>query len=94
MIDKKKLFIFIQRILETGSETKSRQALEQLEKVLKEQGAPKNFLYIVSTVRDSCGYAKEIAKNEMFDEDKVKIAEERERQRRINEELARRQGRC
>lgn len=84
-MDEKKLMIFLQKILENGSDLKSAHALQQLREILTEQKVSKQLISLVDTAIDSIPEAKEIAQNQMISKEDIAIVKQRAEARKDRE---------
>lgn len=84
-MDEKKLMIFLQKILENGSNMKSTHALQQLREILIEQKVSEQFILLVNTTIDSLPEAKEIARSQMISKENIEIAKQRADARKYRE---------
>lgn len=84
-MDEKKLMIFLQKILENGSNMKSTHALQQLREILTEQKVSEQLISLVNTTIDSLPEAKEIARSQMMSKENIAIAKQRADARKYRE---------
>ena len=84
-MDEKKLMIFLQKILENGSEAKSTRSLQQLKEILEEQKVPAQLIALVDTAISSLPEAKEMAQTQMISKKNIEIAKQRADARKIRE---------
>lgn len=86
VMDERKLMIFLQKILENGSNIKSAHALQQLKEILIEQKISDQLIMLVNTTIDSLPEAKEIARSQMMSMENIAIAKQRADARKYREE--------
>ena len=88
-------FAFIKRILENGSNEKSRLSLEQFKRILELQGAENKYIESIDIAVNAIPESKELAKSRIsINANDLKIAEERARVRKQREEMASHYSRC
>lgn len=93
-MNKAKLLLFIKRILENGSNTKSSVSLYQLKTILETQHADAELIKLVDQTMNSIPEAKDAVKEINFSEKDLQTAIERAKERIRREESMRRDGRC
>ena len=93
-MNKEALLVFMQRILENGSNEKSILALQQLRAILQAQNTDPSLIALVNSTLLGIPEAKEAAKEPLLTEMSLRIALKRAEDRRRREEAAARQGRC
>jgi len=84
-MDEKKFMIFLQKILENGSNIRSNHELRQLKRILEEQKASSHIIAMLDAIIESLPEAKEIAKTQMMNAESIKIAKQRADARKIRE---------
>jgi hypothetical protein len=93
-MDTKTLLAFTRRILSSSSTEKATISLNQLQRLLEEQGAPKSHILLLQKVMLSVPEMKQQAQNGTLSEADIEIAYRRARERIAREEAAMRYGRC
>ena len=88
------LILFMKRILECGSDTKSEVSLNQLKKILEVQNADSELISLVTKTIDGLPEAKKAAKEVVFTEESLKIALRRAEDRKRREAEMASRGRC
>ncbi len=91
---KDSLILFMKRILENGSESKSCISLNQLKEILETQNADKALVDLVRQTLLSLPEAKAAAKESTFSEESLQIAIRRTKERKRREAEMANRGRC
>ena len=87
------LILFIERILQSGSEQKAFGALHELHEILTRQNADNGLISLVKQTMDNVSDAREAAKTELT-ETALRDAISRGEARRLYESMMQHQGRC
>ena len=87
------LLVFIQRIVESSSQTKSTYALKQLEEILRNQGADREMITIITNAQKGLPEVQQMAKVGELSKADIETAVRRAEERRRREEAMRHQGR-
>ena len=93
-MDKQTLLIFAKRIFSSSSTAKAMASLNQLKRLLEEQGAPVADIALLTSMIRSAPEMKAMAQQPVLTERDVEIAERRAKEREDRERAARHYGRC
>ena len=93
-MDKNTLLLFIQRIMASGSNERSKVIMEQLLAILIAQNADDELVELVKNVIYALPEVKEAARTSSLSEQVLAEAGERARRRKEYERLAALRGRC
>ena len=94
-MNKESLLLFMKRILECGSESRSKASLVQLKEILEMQNADAEMIALVDQTLDCVSDAKDAAKREPeLTEESLHTAYRRAEERRRREEEMMYRGRC
>ena len=93
-MNRKTLLLFIERILENGSQGKAETSLRQLKSILVIQNADPKLIRLVDQTLLSVPEAKEEAEKSALSEESIEIAFKRAEQRKERERMMEMRGRC